>query len=115
MISALSTKAVSRKMLTYGEVTGILAPTYSLDEVASRHDENILPVFKFIQLGKECIHNLARFSAWRRQRKSIIHTRRPSEGSVPAMAPALAAVNDSTSSGQGMNFSVSSRMDPLTN
>lgn len=63
-------------------------------------------MLEFVKLGEEGINDLRIESkSFIRELKSPEYgreglqiTRRPSEGSVPAMAPALAAVNDSTSS-----------------
>lgn len=58
-------------------------------------------------MGEECINHLIKFVLER-----VIFgfdnplTRKPSDGSVPAMAPALAAVRDSTSSSEDMDLSI---------
>jgi hypothetical protein len=61
-------------------------------------------MFELVELGKKCIDDLKQKEITLSKKIEDwtdidgAHTRRPSDGSVPAIAPALAAVNDSTSS-----------------
>jgi hypothetical protein len=73
--------------------------TYSFDQIARRYDQYVFSVSYFVQLGEKSIDDLDGMNSTNKFRwkwKGL--TRKPSDGSVPAIAPALAAVNDSTSS-----------------
>ena len=76
----------------------ICEPTDRLRKVARSHNENVLFVLEFVELSQECIYNLWIVNAVGEAVGLVGQTLRPSEGSVPAMAAARAAVKDSTSS-----------------
>lgn len=73
--------------------------TYSLDQIACSHNQHVFPLFEFVELGQKSVDHLRfRFSREVGKHHDGRQTLKPSDGSVPAIAPALAAVRDSTSS-----------------